>query len=138
MAGALSVALTLERKEAMATEIDSDRLLLNAIHDGVREGVKSKLTGYNSPLDKLIQQSIEQHGAELRSLLENAISSSIESADFREEITQAVNRSLAKTLIQRFGGEIEKQVNVLKSDPITRARITMAIEEIVKSQNAVA
>jgi hypothetical protein len=41
---------------------------------------------------------------------------------------------LAKVLIQRFGGEMEKQVNVLKSDPTTRARITLAIEEIVKQK----
>lgn len=120
----------------MTTEVDSDRLLLNAITDGLREGVKSKLTGYNGPLDKLITDSIAKHGTQLRSLLEGAIGSAIESVDFREEITQAVNRSLAKTLIQRFGGEIEKQANVLKSDPVTRARITMAIEEIVKVQNA--
>lgn len=43
-----------------------------------------------------------------------------------------MNHSLAKTLVQRFGGEIEKQVNVFKSDPTTRARITLAIEDIVK------
>jgi hypothetical protein len=39
-------------------------------------------------------------------------------------------------LVQRFGGELEKQVNALKSDPTTRARITIAIEEIVKQKTA--
>jgi len=115
-------------------EIDVDKTIKNSITDGIREGVKTKLTGYNSPLDKLIASAIEAHQAEFRSMLENAIASCVGNAEFREEIAQAVRHSLAKTLIQRFGGEMEKQVNVLKSDPTTRARITLAIEEIVKSK----
>jgi len=102
----------------------------------MRDAVKTKLTGYNSPLDKLIEETISGHRSEFRQLLEEGISSAIDSNEFRTEIVTAVNRSLATSLVQRFGGEIEKQVNVLKSDPTTRARITIAIEEIVKSANA--
>lgn len=48
--------------------------------------------------------------------------------------TTAVRTTLAKTLVQKFGRELEKQVNALKSDPTTRARITIVIEEIVASK----
>lgn len=115
-------------------ELDSDKLLEHAIRDGIREGVKSKFTGYNKPLDALIESAIATHSGKFRVLLEDAIGSCVNDAEFRAEIATAVRHNLAKTLIQRFGGEIEKQVNVLKSDPTTRARITLAIEEIVKTQ----
>jgi len=116
--------------------IDADKLLENAIRDGIREGVKKELTsGYNSPLAKLITDSISSQTNQFRMMMESAIASCVKDLAFREEIASAVRHSLAKTLIARFGGEMEKQVNVLKSDPTTRARITLAIEEIVKTQN---
>lgn len=115
-------------------DIDVEKTIKNAIVDGMREGVKAKLTGYQSPLDKLITSCLESHSTEFRSLLEAGIASCMNDAEFREDIAKAVRQKLSSTLIQRFGGEMEKQVNVLKSDPTTRARITLAIEEIVKTK----
>lgn len=116
-------------------ELDGDKLLENALRDGVRESIKARLSqSYNNPLDKIISESLSKQSGEFREMLEKSIASCVNDRLFREEIASAVRHSLAKTLIQRFGGEMEKQVNVLKSDPTTRARITLAIEEIVKTQ----
>ncbi len=118
-------------------EIDTDKLIENAIRDGLREGIKQKLSSsYNNPFDKLIEAAIASRGEEFRTLLAESLTSCLGDWVFREEIKTAVRHTLAKTLIQRFGGELEKQVNVLKSDPTTRARITVAIEEIVKDKTA--
>lgn len=115
-------------------EIDADKILEHAIRDGLRDRVKSTFTGYNKPLDELIEKAIAVHAPKMRTLLEDSIASCVNDQQFQAEIASAVRSQLAKTLIQRFGGEMEKQVNVLKSDPTTRARITLAIEEIVKSK----
>lgn len=104
----------------------------HAVRDGIREGIKSRLNAtYQNPLDKLIAASIESRSAELRGVLDAAISASIGDGDFRSEVSAAVRERLAKLLVQRFGGELEKQVNALKSDPTTRARITLAVEQLV-------
>jgi hypothetical protein len=58
--------------------------------------------------------------------------------EFREQIATQIRHKLASVLVARFGGELEKQVNVLKSDPTTRARITLAIEEIIKVKQTLA
>jgi hypothetical protein len=115
-------------------EIDTEKLLEHAVRDAIREGVVAKFKGYNSPLDKMAEEVIKRQDAPLRQILVDAIQSCVSDPTFREEIAAATRTALAKTLVQRFGGEIEKQVNALKSDPTTRARITLAIEEIVKSQ----
>lgn len=117
----------------MSVEVDFDKQVERAVCEGIREGIKSKITGYSSPLDKMLTAAIEKHTSAMRNILEDAIGSAVQTAEFRQQVTNAVHSHLAKSLIQRFGGEIEKQVNVLKSDPTTRARITIAIEEIVKS-----
>lgn len=115
--------------------MDTDKLLEDAIRDGAREGIKSKLAGYNSPLEKLVTAAFDKFAPQVQQLLEDSIQSCVASDDFRKHVADAVNSNLAKILIQRFGGEVEKQVNALKSDPTTRARITLAIEQIVKDAN---
>lgn len=118
----------------MTVTLEADELLENAIRDGIRKGVMDKFTSsYHNPLDKIIQSAVETHSGTFRSMLEDAIGSIVGEESFREEIANSVRSKLAKVLVQRFGGELEKQVNVLKSDPTTRARITVAIEDIVKS-----
>lgn len=106
----------------------------NAIKDGIREGVKSKLGGYQSPLDKVIGEILTKYDGMIRTLLGGAIESAMGDEEFREQIRTQIRHKLASTLVARFGGEMEKQVNVLKSDPTTRARITLAIEQIVKER----
>lgn len=118
--------------------MEFDKLTQNAIADAIRDGIKSKMSGgYNSPLDKLAEAAIKEHEQAIRKLLGESIASCLKDADFTESIKNAVRQALAKTLVQKFGGELEKQVNALKSDPTTRARIVLALEEIV-SKNATA
>lgn len=116
-------------------ENNIDEVLNNAVREGIREGVKAKFnSSYGSPLAKLVDAAIEAKTSEFRGLLDESIASCMADPDFRSEIATATRTVIAKTLVQRFGGEMEKQVNALKSDPTTRARITLAIEEIVKTQ----
>ncbi len=113
------------------TEIEND--ILQAVKTGLHKAVCEKLTGYNSPLDKVLVSVIEAHNGAIRELLTEAINSALTDTDFRQQIAQGVRGKLAKQLVEKFGGEMEKQVNMLKSDPLTRARITQAIGEIIES-----
>lgn len=106
--------------------------ILQAIRGSIADSIKAKLTGYNSPLDSLIASVVESHRAELNSLFDDAFSATIRSDEFRKHICDGVHSHLAKQLVQKFGGEIEKQVNALKADPTSRAKITLAIEGVVK------
>lgn len=117
-------------------QIDADKLLENSLRDAMREAAKSAFHGYNSPMAKLIEAATAKHSPMLKAILEDAIAECVNDKEFRAEITAAARASLAKTLVQRFGGEMEKQVNTLKSDPTTRARITIAIEDILKSKGS--
>lgn len=116
--------------------MDLEKTLTQAIQDGIRDGVKSKLSSSygDNPLTKLIGEVLNKHDSAFRSMLSEALDSAVGDVTFRAEIRDSVRKTLAKTLIARFGGELEKQVNVLKSDPTTRARITLAIEAIVKER----
>jgi hypothetical protein len=118
--------------------IDTDKLLENCLRDGIRDGIKAKLgSSYNdNPIGKMVNSCVESHGDAVRKLLNESLASCFDDADFRKDIKEAVRHTLAKILVARFGGELEKQVNSLKSDPTTRARITIAIEDVLKSKGS--
>lgn len=117
-------------------DLDIGAELLQAVKNGIGKAVTEKMSGYNSPLDKLLGTVVSDQSSAIGKLLTDSIQSALKDETFREHIASAVRTKLAGTLIQRFGGEMEKQVNALKSDPTTRARITLAIEEIVKQHSA--
>lgn len=114
-------------------EIDADKLLIDAVRDGIREGIKSKMgQSYANPFDDLLRSAIAEHGAAIKALISGAIGACLGDEQFRANVAEQVRHIVAKQLVQKFGGELEKTVNQLKSDPATRARITLAIEEIVR------
>ena len=78
----------------------------------------------NSVLDSQMQP--------LRELILAAIVGAVADEKFRVEIESALRTKLAKTLVERCGGELEKSINTLKSDPATRAKITLAIDGVMK------
>lgn len=117
-------------------EIDANKLLENALKDGLRDAVKQRFAqSYNNPLDKLMDAAIAEHTPALRKMLSDAIAGCVGDDAFRRAVADEARAKLAKILLQKFGGELEKQVNALKSDPATRARITLAVEEIVKDRS---
>lgn len=119
--------------------IETDKLIERALADGIREGIKSKLSSHYSdnPVNKIVDAAISKHAPAFQAMLSECLTACMNNDEFRANVAESVRHTLAKTLVARFGGELEKQVNALKSDPITRSRITLAIEAIVKERSAV-
>lgn len=110
-----------------------EQRVVHAVMEGIHDAVKSKLTGYQSPLDEMIAEVIDGRRMEIQTLLTESVKSAIDDPEFRQEIKAATRSRLAGLLVQRFGGELEKQVNQLKQDPTTRAKVTTFLDEIVSS-----
>ncbi len=109
----------------------TDDLIMDAVKVGIVDAVKTTLTAYDSPLKNTIRDCVKKNEPELAKIVDDAIRLCVINDDFKAEIRRATREKLAKYLVQRLGGEIEKKVNLLKSNPLTRARITVALEEIV-------
>ena len=100
----------------------------------ISDSIQRHLANYNSPISDLINSAIKNQSQKLVDIFSQAIVECVENKDFVTEIKAHARSQLAKHLVQRFGGEVEKSVNALKSDPTTRARIVLAIDEIIASK----
>ncbi len=107
--------------------------ILEQVNAAVGEAILKELVGYNKPLNKLTEKVIESHSEELFGLIDGEFSKLISSKGFKESLKDALQNKLAKVLVARMGGELEKQVNELKQNPQTRAKITLAINEVIES-----
>lgn len=107
--------------------------LLKAAENAIYESIQKMLASdYRGPVFEAVKQVCGKHQEKLEGIVENAYISVLDSKTFEESIKKAMNEKLARNLVSGLGGEIEKRVNELKSDPITRAKITLALTEIIK------
>lgn len=111
--------------------MDLEQQILNSIQGSVGKAIQESLSGYNSPLMKLISEVINNHKAELRERYEFAITAAIDSQQFREAVNEAFQHKLAKTVVANFSGSVDKAFNELKNEPTFKAKAILAIENIL-------
>lgn len=109
-----------------------EEAIIKTAKTAIKESIVSNLTGHNSPFNKMANDVIVQHEAEFKKLFEVEVSCLLNSEDFKSAMSEALHSRLAKILVSKLGGELEKRVNSLKADATTRAKITLAIDNIIK------
>ena len=108
--------------------------LLKAAEHAIYECISKQLASeYRGPVKDCVDSVLSKHQDKLEAIVEGAYLRLIDSVSFKEQIDLALTQKLAKTLVSRMGGELESKVNELKANPQTRAQITLAISELVKS-----
>ena len=104
--------------------------LLNAAEKAIYESITTLLVSYHSPVKDVVNNVMKKHEDRLIEIADNALVSILDSKSFSEAIHQAINDKVARMLVSQIGGEVEKRVNELKADPVTRAKITLALSQI--------
>ena len=108
--------------------------LLKAATSAVYESIsKSMSNDYNGPIKTAVNAVLDKHRSKIETIVEDAFLGLINTDGFRESVHSALQDKLARSLVAKLGGELESKVNDLKANPETRARITIAISECVKS-----
>lgn len=106
--------------------------ILKQVNNAIGESIKKELTGYNKPLSNLVEKVIVEHNEELYKLINSEFEKILTAKSFRKAFKDALNEKLAKLLIARMEGALEKRVNQLRSDPVTGSKLTLAINNIVE------
>ena len=91
------------------------------------------LTSYSSPLLEAVKAALACEHDTLKKIASESVSELVNSEEFKVTMKQEMKRKLARVLISQYGGEIEKTVAKLKSDPTTRAKLTVAIDDLMNS-----
>jgi hypothetical protein len=112
----------------IATQYD----VLKVANEGIRKIISEKLGGYKSPLDPIIQSSFEKHQTEISKIVDECLSETIKHKSFKAIIKEEFQHKIAKNLVSKMEGFVEKAVNQLIQTPQMKARVILAIENLIK------
>lgn len=110
---------------------DLEKQILGECSKAVNKAVIDCLTGYSSPLTKMASMVVESHSAELTLMMDTALCETIKAKEFKTAIKSAFTHKLAKTLMSKMEGEVEKATHVIRQDPVRRSKIILAIEKLI-------
>ena len=105
--------------------------ILKKVNEAVGKSIVEALTGYNGALKELTNSVVRENSEDLRRLINEEFSNLLNGDGFKSALQEALNQKLAKTLVSRMGGELEKRVNELRQNPETRAKVTLALSKII-------
>ena len=105
--------------------------ILKQVNKAIGESIVKELVGYNKPLSLLTERVIEANSDTLYNLINDEFSSLLAADGFRDALKESLHKKLAKVLISRMGGAVERTVNELKSNPQARAKVTLAIDKVI-------
>ena len=108
--------------------------ILKTAQMAVGEAIHTNLTGYNMPLQKLCNAVVDEHSNELKAIIEEAFTRTITNKDFKIAVNNAFTHKLARVLVDKMDGALEKRINELRSDPTIKAKMILAVEQAIKDK----
>jgi hypothetical protein len=113
--------------------IITKKTILGIAVEAIQSKIASHFEGYSSPLTPLVNEVVEEHREELKAIVDQCLTSTIGDKDFKAAIRHEFKHKVAKSLVGKLEGAVEKAADSLRQDPTTRAKIILAIEELIKT-----
>ena len=113
-----------EKKSNLEEEI------LNATKTILINGIKA-LDGYNNPTKSLVNSVIEEYEPSISLLFKNAVETTIRSDNFKEELQKLISQRIVRELVSQSESSIARIVQKMKQDETFRARLTLAVDNII-------
>ena len=118
----------------MSKITEFEKLVLSNLNVAINECVKAKLIGYGSPLEKMTDEVVQSYTPQLRDIVHEALGQTINHEDFKDAVRTAFDHKLARVMVDHLASSIDKAVNAIKSDPTLKARMILAVEQIINEK----
>jgi len=105
--------------------------ILQVVQQSVSDAIKSVLTGYNSPLSKLIHSVVDENSQALRTIISDSFTQVIGKDEFKQSIVNAFSHKVARSIISNNDGLFDKVSNELKQDAVFKSRMAIAVSNVV-------
>ena len=109
-----------------------DKKVMEAVNNVIGDVVVKRLTEYNSPLYPIIDSVIKNNESMLKTMFGEAFALTITADEFKQSLKNAFTHKVSRAVVDLLIGKIDNAVNVIKSDQTLKARMVLAIENIIK------
>lgn len=133
-------------REDVTSQINAINLKVNKVHEpiafesdilkvtqhAINESISKVLTGYDSPLLKLVKSVVDEYSPELRKIISESFGEVISLDEFKQSIVNAFSHKVARTIISNNDGLFDKVSNELKQDAIFKSKMSLAVSNVVE------
>lgn len=106
------------------------------IVSSLREKVATRYT-YQIVDDLVMEVMNEQESRDkLRAFVRQTLSFLKDDKQFEKQVKEEFQSKVAKTMVGKLEGTVEKAVDVLRQDPTLRSQMILAIEKIINKANS--
>ena len=105
--------------------------ILQVLQISMNKAIQESLSGYSSPLTKLVNSVVENRSTELRKIIADSFDEAIGKDEFKSAIREGFSHKIARTLINNNGGLFDKVSNELKQDAIFKSKMAIAVANVV-------
>ena len=113
-------------------EIINKKKIVEIAVGAVEKVIAERFGGYSSPLNKIADQVIEDNSDKFKKIFEGALAYTLDNATFKKAVKEEFLHKVAKSMVGKLEGTVEKAVEKLRQDQTLRARMILAIENIIK------
>lgn len=106
--------------------------ILQVVQQSINDSIKAVLTGYSSPLNKLITEVVNENSVELKSLISDSFTKVIRTDEFKQSIVSAFSHKVARSIISNNDGLFDKVSNELKQDAVFKSKMSLAVSNVVE------
>lgn len=120
------------RVEREHRPFDLQQDILTTAQKAINEAIQKSLTGYSSPLVKLVESVVNEHSDFLRGVISDSFSSVIRLEEFKSAIIAGFSHKIARSIISNQDGLFDKVSKEMKQDPVFKSKITLAVASVVE------
>ena len=105
--------------------------ILQTTQASIQKAIHESLTGYNSPLIKLVTKVIEDNSKELKTIINDSFNEVIKLDEFKKSIREGFSHKIARSIISNNNGLFDKISNELKQDAVFKSKMALAVANVV-------
>ena len=111
-------------------ESNLEEEILNATKTILINGIKT-LDGYSNPTKPIVISVIKEYEPTISIIFKDAIEKTIQSDNFKEVLQKLIAQRIVRELVGQSESSIARIVQKMKQDETFRARLTLAVDNIV-------
>jgi hypothetical protein len=105
--------------------------IMGVMQHSIQKAIQECLTGYSSPLNKLVTAVVNENSTELKQIISDSFDDVIKKDEFKQAIKDGFSHKIARTLIIKNDSLFDKISNELKQDAIFKSKVSLAIANVV-------
>lgn len=121
-----------KRIEKSHTPANLEGDIIKVAQESVAKAIESALTGYGSPLTKLVLEVVEGNRTFLKAIISESFDTVIKTDQFKASIVAAFSHKVARCIISNNDGLFDKVSNELKQDAVFKAKMSLAVSKVVE------